>query len=381
MFIDTMSVPEFQQKCECVVTPLERHNTFKLHLKLEHLSGRYKMQFEINNISIGKFYDSESTYVTGATKLLFSTTEDHRTEGLCLAVYSDGAFFNMSCKRSTRGTTRQSSPASTTGTTRQSSPSSTTGTTRQPSPAPTRGTTRQFSSASISHESETTKITTLKYYNSSVQASKDKATGVNAFIIPTVSAACGLLCGIVIAVVCVIVYKRKKRGKGRHVTMIIPTDANVESDYYMTENAMYNMGKICTRQPTNENEHHNVDHDAGAYAGVSPGHYDCIQESTDRNQTSDIAPSHAVSNEYSTCLKAGQVTAGGLNNNTSNNYQKYQPKVSRINGEDGTVYDSTKSSLPQQAVGNNDYHHLDSVGFNQVNLTYDKIGNTGVVKY
>jgi hypothetical protein len=91
-----------------------------------------------------------------------------------------------------------------------------------------------------------------------------------------------------------------------------------------------------------------------------------------------MAPTPAVSNEYSTCLKAGQVTAGGLN--TSNNYQKYQPKGSRINGEDDTVYDSTKSSLPQQAVGNNDYHHLGSVCLNGLNLTYDKIGNTGDVK-
>jgi hypothetical protein len=162
--------------------------------------------------------------------------------------------------------------------------------------------------------------------------------------------------------------------------MIIPADANVESDYYMTENAMYNMGEICTRQPTNENEHNDVANDAEAYAGASPSHYDCIQESTDRNQSSENSPSHALSNEYSTCLKAGQVTAGGLNNNTSNNYQKNQPKGSRINGDDDTVYDSTKSTIPHQAVGDNDYHHLGSVGLNRLNLTYDKIGNTGVVK-
>ncbi|XP_060588158.1 uncharacterized protein LOC132743632 [Ruditapes philippinarum] len=314
MYIDTMSVPNFQQTlCECFVTPVEQHNTFTLILKLENLTGRQNMQFKINNITVGKFYDSESTNIIGDTKLLFSTFKDHQRKGVCLAVYSEhGIHFNLSCKRST--------------------------------------------------------------------APKDKDIGVNAIIISSVSATCGLLCGIVISVVCVIFYKRKKKGKRRNATTISSTNAHVESDYYMTENAMYNMGQISTRETVNENEHNTFEHDAEAYAGTSPSHYDCIRESTDRNQSSENAPSHAVTNEYSTCLKAGQVTAGGLNKNTSNNYQKYQPKGSRINGEDDTVYDSTKSSLPQQAVGNNDYHHLGSVGLNGLNRTYDKIGNTGVVK-
>jgi hypothetical protein len=69
--------------------------------------------------------------------------------------------------------------------------------------------------------------------------------------------------------------------KGRNAATISSTNAPVESAY---ENAMNNMGQICTREAIYENEHNNVDH----YDGASPGPYDCIQESTDRNQSSEI---------------------------------------------------------------------------------------------
>ncbi|XP_060570451.1 uncharacterized protein LOC132728797 isoform X2 [Ruditapes philippinarum] len=241
----------------------------------------------------------------------------------------------------------------------------------------TEKTTRQSSSASISRGSQTTESTTLKPIYSTMQTSKDNVNGDNLIIIPSVIAVCGLLLGIVIAVVCVIFYKRRKKGKRRNATTVSSTNAPVESDYYMTENAMYNMGQLCTRETINENEHNNVDH----YDGASPGHYDCIQESTDRNQSSENSPSHAVSNEYSTCLKVAKRSDVGSNNKRSIIDKERQPQFSGMNGDDYTVYDRTVSTVPPQAVGDNDYHRLGSLALTGLNLTYDRIGNTGVVRH
>ncbi|XP_060588160.1 uncharacterized protein LOC132743633 isoform X2 [Ruditapes philippinarum] len=340
-YIDTISVPDFlQTSCECVITPSRKNVPFNFNLI--NPSGRYRIQFKINDIHLGKYDTTSRTNLTYATKLLLSTEENHNRGGVCLAVYSeDRTDFKITCTKTTGETTRQSSPSS------------------------------------ISHGSQTTESTTLKPIHSTMQATKDNMKGDNPIIFPSVTAACGLILGIVIAVVCVIFYKRRKKGKRRNATTVSSTNAPVEGDYYMTENAMYNMGQICTRETINENEHNNVNHNDGE----SPGHYDCIQESTDRNQSSENSPNHAVSNEYSTCVKVSKRSDGGSNNKRSIIDKEEQSQFSKMNGKDDTVYDSTISTFTQQAVGDNDYHHLGSVGLTGLNLTYDRIGNTGVVRH
>jgi hypothetical protein len=87
IYIDTISVPDFRQtSCECVITPYTE--TILLNLLLVNVSGQNSIQFEINDIMVGKFSVNENTNITGATKLSFSTLINHANDGVCLAVYS-----------------------------------------------------------------------------------------------------------------------------------------------------------------------------------------------------------------------------------------------------------------------------------------------------
>jgi hypothetical protein len=88
-----------------------------------------------------------------------------------------------------------------------------------------------------------------------------------------------------------------------------------------------------------------------------------------------------VSNEYSTCLKVAKRSDVGSNNKRSIIVKREQPQFSRMNGEDDTVYHSTMSTFLQQAVGDYDYHHVGSVGLAGLNLTYDRIRNTGIARH